>query len=495
MKRLLLSLALVVFALAISVRAVSAPAGVALGIDKYKDLYLLDFSTGIAHHFDSETGIYLGPFMSASDLGAASLSDISVCACGGGIGLLDPIDERVWVVDFTGALLWQKDNTWPNLDYENPTALGICQDSNYEHLVVGTQTGELFHISPPGEPDKKFENTDVSVGRVSGVYMDYNKQVFTTDYDNARVIKTGQWGNYIGTIGEGILKKPTDVATSEDGDRRIWVSDEGTGLLHVFSSDFELLFDCGEGILTRPLSVICDYLDSGCYTAEIVGGEVLIHKFDKDGIHLFTLHSATELEPQSLLTTPLNSFVLYNRSGENFAMKNRPQATGDDYLVEARPLFEGFGFKVDWFAADRRASFSKDDKHTSFVWPDTSKAEIDGRTVDITPKARLSRDKLLLPISFLNAYYDMSISVSNDTLFFVSPKLKDWQKIPELNVGQNLFENRCSKCHNLPSPDAKARSDWLPTVERMKQKEGSEISETDAEKISRYLWGQGYPDP
>lgn len=61
MKRLLLSLALVVFALAFSVRAVSAPAGVALGIDKYKDLYLLDFSTGIAHHFDSETGIYLGP--------------------------------------------------------------------------------------------------------------------------------------------------------------------------------------------------------------------------------------------------------------------------------------------------------------------------------------------------------------------------------------------------------------------------------------------------
>ncbi|MEZ4812936.1 MAG: hypothetical protein R2883_05545 [Caldisericia bacterium] len=101
--------------------------GLSLGVDKYKDLYLLDFETGIIHHIDSETGIYLGEFDSASNLGAESFTDVSVCSCGGGIGLLDPITETVWVVDFSGSLLWKKDNTFPDLNYSNSSSLAICQ--------------------------------------------------------------------------------------------------------------------------------------------------------------------------------------------------------------------------------------------------------------------------------------------------------------------------------------------------------------------------------
>ncbi|NTU61707.1 MAG: hypothetical protein HGA95_05250, partial [Caldiserica bacterium] len=255
-----------------------------LGIDKYNDLYMVDSATGIVHHFDSQTGIYLGKFIDAPEIGAKSLTDISVCACGGAIALLDPEGNTVHVVDFEGTFLWKKDNSEPGLNFKDAVAIGICQDSNYEHVILTTKSGEVYHISPPNEPNKIFPGNYSNPG---GAYMDYNKQVFIAQTGEKKAIKTDQWGNQLGEFGSGILSKPVDIATSEDKERKIWVCDQDNARLHVFSKDFKHLFDCGEGYLTNPVSVITDYVDSGAYVAEIVDGQPIIHKFDSNGGYLF----------------------------------------------------------------------------------------------------------------------------------------------------------------------------------------------------------------
>lgn len=462
-----------------------------LGIDKYNDLYMVDSATGIVHHFDSQTGIYLGKFIDATEIGAKSLTDISVCACGGAIALLDPEGNTVHVVDFEGTFLWKKDNTEPDLNFKDAVGIGICQDSNYEHVILTTKSGEVFHVSPPNEPDKVFPKIFSSP---NGAYMDYNKQVFIVETGAKKTVKTDQWGKPIGEFGSDILSKPVDIATSEDKERKIWVCDQDNARLHVFSKDFKHLFDCGEGYLTNPISVITDYVDSGAYVAEIVDSQPVIHKFDSNGGYLFTIKQANNLPVQTLLSAKTDSYVLQNRNNRalNRRLTNQPKLVNDVMYIEARPILESMGFKIVWDQASRSALITKDSFKITI--PLKGKPVVEGKAVEMSNPVMVLKAKMLLPTDFLSNYFDITVNVSGQTIFLVSPKLQSWQSIPQPDMGKNLFETKCSKCHQAPVPDVRYRSEWSPIVKRMMSKDPAWISDKDGELITRYLWGQAKPD-
>lgn len=452
---------------------------------------MVDSASGIVHHFDSETGIYLGKFIDASEIGAKSITDISVCACGGAIALLDSEANTIWTVDFEGSFLWKKDNKTPGLDFTNPVGIGICQDSNYEHIIMTTQSGKVFHVAPQNEPDKAFPDTYTNPG---GSYMDFIKQVFIADTGAKRVVKTDEWGKFVAEIGKGILQKPVDVATSEDDDRQIWVCDQTNARLHVFSKDYKHLFDCGEGFLTNPISVIVDYIDSGAYVAEVVDGKPLIHKFDKNGVHIFTIKKANNLPVQTLLSVAEGSYVLQNRNNRalNVRLFNQPKNVDGKVYVEIRPVFESMGFNVAWDNKSRSAIISKGSFSASL--PLKGNPIVDGKIVDYDGGILISKSKMMLPVSFIDKNFDVSVNASDQSVFFVSPKLLSWQTMPQPDIGKKLFEAKCSRCHQLPVPDVKMRSEWPPIVQRMMSKDPTWISAGQAEQITRYVWGQAKPD-
>ncbi len=462
-----------------------------LGIDKYNDLYMVNSATGIVHHYDSQTGIYLGKFIDAKEIGAKTLTDISVCSCGGAIALLDVQGNTIHVVDFEGSFLWKKDNTELGLNFKDAVGIGICQDSNYEHVILTTKSGEVFHISPPNELNKVFPTT---FSAPNGAYMDYNKQVFIAETGAKRVVKTDQWGNILGQFGSDMFSAPVDVATSEDRERKIWVCDQGNAMLHVFSKDLRHLFDCGKGYLTNPISVITDYVDAGAYVAEIVDGQPVIHKFDSNGGFLFTIKEANNLPVQTLLSAKADSYVLQNRNNRalNRRLVNQPKLVDGVMYIEARPILESMGFNVVWDDSTRSATFSKDTFKITI--PIKGRVVLDGKTIGIANPVVVSKSKMLLPVDFFGAYFDMTVNVSGQTIFLVSPKLKSWQTIPQPDMGKNLFETKCSKCHQEPVPDLKYRSEWSPIVQRMMTKEPGWIDDKEGELISRYLWGQAKPD-
>jgi hypothetical protein len=462
-----------------------------LGIDKYNDLYMVDSATGIVHHFDSQTGIYLGKFIDATEIGAKSLTDISVCACGGAIALLDPLGNTVHVVDFEGTFLWKKDNTEPGLDFKDATAIGICQDSNYEHVILTTKSGKVYHVSPPNEPNKTFPDTYSTPG---GAYMDYNKQVFIAETGSKKAIKTDQWGNKLGEFGIGKLSKPVDIATSEDSDRKIWVCDQENAKLHVFSKDLKHLFDCGEGYLTNPVSVITDYIDSGAYVVEVVDGKPKIHKFDSNGGYLFTILQANNLPVQTLLSAKTDSYVLQNRNNRalNRRLVNQPKLVDGKMFVEAKPVLESLGYTVIWDNKSKMTTFKI--KNFTAKIPLSGKPIINGKAVNVSKPVIVSKSKMLISTDFLNQYFDITVNVSGQTIFLVSPKLQSWQSIPQPDLGKNLFETKCSKCHQTPVPDVRYRSEWSPIVQRMMAKNPGWISQKEGDLISRYLWGQAKPD-
>ncbi len=45
------------------------------------------------------------------------------------------------------------------------------------------------------------------------------------------------------------------------------------------------------------------------------------------------------------------------------------------------------------------------------------------------------------------------------------------------NKGQSLFEKHCGSCHDLPSPSAYTREEWLPIVQDMRFKAKLSVDE------------------
>jgi hypothetical protein len=469
---------------------------IGLGIDKYKDLYLLDSSTSRVLHFDSETGIYLGDYINASQINAQSLTDISVCSCGGAIALLDQKANTLKVMDFEGNNLWDKELHSQELKVLENSALniGLCQDSDYEHVIISTTDSRLVHIAPEGQPSKPFQpSTKYEPKAPKGVYMDFIKQVFICDSGNGRIIKTGEYGDFKGEFGKGILSNPVDVATTEDNERHIWVADQNAKKLFVFSEDFNLLFDCGEGILKNPTTVVCDYIDSGCFVAEEVEGKINIFKFDKNGKLVLSLSDATVKPIQKVISCTAGSYVLYVRGGDNRKLANPIKLQDEkDFMVEVRPVAEISGYTVTWNQQSRTASFSKSGSSVT-IDVATSSATSNGKKIEINPNSFISKQKLLVPGVAIEELFDISMVKNLNTVFFISPKLTEGQVLPKVDEGKELFSQKCNKCHTAPAPDTKTRNLWPPIVKRMALKLPAWISDAEADKIIQYLWGQAKP--
>ncbi|NLI40973.1 MAG: hypothetical protein GX421_07320 [Caldisericales bacterium] len=465
-----------------------------LGTSKYKDLYVAVASVGKVMHLDTETGIYLGDFISSKNIGAGSITDVSVCSCGGAIAMLDEAEKTVRLYDYDRNKLWNYDLKGPELFYDKQSvnAIALCQDSDYEH-VIATAPGKIFHISPPGQSSKVFPKEILStLGNPAGAYMDFIKQVFICDPDNSRIIKTTEYGNLTGSFGQGVLSSPVDVSTTEDNDRRIWVADSGTKKVHVFSENFAHLFDCGDGIVKNPSSVICDYLDSGCYVGEVTDGKVNIHKFDKNGVYLFSIKDLMSLPAQKLSYTKTGSYVLYNRSGENIKLSTPAKNTSGIFMVELRAVCESLGFEVLWAPKTRTVTIRKPGSSIKLNI-DNATVELPDKRILLDPKPTILKSRIIVPSTFFDMALDISSSSTQDTIFFISPKLIPGQTPPKPDIGKDLFEAKCNRCHQAPSPDTKERDIWPEIVKRMASKDPSWITSVDSDRISHYLWGQGKP--
>lgn len=469
---------------------------IGLGTDKYKDLYLLDSSTFRILHFDSETGIYLGDYANADSIKAQSLTDISVCSCGGAIALLDQKANMLRVMDYEGNNLWNKDLGSSDLSIVKNTAvnIGLCQDSDYEHTIISTTDSKLMHIAPEGQLSKPFPaSPKYAPNSPKGIYMDFIKQVFVCDSGNGRIIKTTEYGDFKAEFGKGILVNPVDVATSEDSERHIWIADRGAKKLFVFSEDFKLLFVCGEEVLQNPTTVVCDYLDSGCYVAEEVLGKINIFKFDKTGKLILSILDANSKPIQKVISCTVGSYVLYVRGGENRKLVNPIQILDDKhFMVEVRTVTEVAGYAVDWNQQSRTAIFEKDGIRVT-IDSKNAIAEANGKKIEINPKSYISKQKLLVPISAIEELFDISVVKNLNAVFFVSPKLRKDQALPKVDEGKELLAQKCNKCHAAPAPDTKTRDQWAPIVKRMALKLPGWISDSEADKIIQHLWGQAKP--
>ena len=122
-------------------------------------------------------------------------------------GAVDPVRQRVYVTDQGRAAVFVFD--------ERDGALDIWEQAD----------GGAAFLSPVG----------VALGPAG--------EILVTDADLKRVVRLDQQGRALGSIGAGILQRPTGIARSPDG--RIFVADTASHDIKVFAADGELIDTLG----------------------------------------------------------------------------------------------------------------------------------------------------------------------------------------------------------------------------------------------------------
>jgi hypothetical protein len=63
--------------------------------------------------------------------------------------------------------------------------------------------------------------------------------------------------------------------------------------------------------------------------------------------------------------------------------------------------------------------------------------------------------------------------------------------LEQLSSGRRAYLKKCGTCHSLKSESSVPREAWEQTVNRMRSKNGAELSDEEVANISRYLYAMG----
>ncbi|MFD0717507.1 YIP1 family protein [Paenibacillus sp. GCM10027626] len=86
------------------------------------------------------------------------------------------------------------------------------------------------------EQDAKSGGTkSVPLSRPEDLFIDSRDRVYVADTGNARIVVFDAWGNYLHSVGRGVLNKPTGVFVDEQG--LIYVADYGHEKVFIFGAD------------------------------------------------------------------------------------------------------------------------------------------------------------------------------------------------------------------------------------------------------------------
>lgn len=131
-----------------------------------------------------------------------------------------------------------------------------------ELFVLDGENIRVLKLNSFGEPELTFGDYQEGKGRlVDPVQLEVspNDKIFVSDRQANKIFVFDYFGNYLLTIGSGILKEPTGIFYSRAN--LLFVADTGNKRIVLFSADGKLTFSWGliskeMGTFSRPLDVI-----------------------------------------------------------------------------------------------------------------------------------------------------------------------------------------------------------------------------------------------
>jgi len=178
------------------------------------------------------------------------------------------------------------------------TPYGVCTDANSRVFVCdsNSQLVHVFDLDSRKYEQWKPDPRDGTLLQPVGVAFDSLNRLLVSDSQGGIIHVFDSSSQYLGTIGEGILSKPSGI-TTDPSNNRIYVADAGTHQIIVLSFDGELIQRLGKrgtaaGEFNFPTNVAIG--DSGSlYVSDSLNFRVQI--FDNNLNHIQQVGSKGDL--------------------------------------------------------------------------------------------------------------------------------------------------------------------------------------------------------
>jgi hypothetical protein len=173
-----------------------------------------------------------------------------------------------------------------------PNPLAVNHANNYPTRLALGPNGQLFVSDPKVKSVFIYDANLQLKGELKGLYsplgvaVDSAGFIYVGNAGIGNVEKYNSQGKLVATIGQGMIRAPTDLALDWDGN--LYVADSNSSLVWVFKPDGALLRTIRKGGLKSPMAVEIAYYDDG--TGQMIGevfvadkGNYLVKVFDLQG--------------------------------------------------------------------------------------------------------------------------------------------------------------------------------------------------------------------
>jgi len=175
-------------------------------------------------------------------------------------------------------------------DFKMPTGLYIYDDKIY---IADYKADSIFIFNRDGKYLNKFGTRGIGSTNIAGpmgIYISPDEYLFIVDNGNDRIQKFDLKGEWIQSIGEGLLKRPTDVAGQ---DNIIYVTDTMNKRVLSFDTFGNLLETIGENTLKQPRGIFLKnkklYIsdaEEGLFIYDTESKTLEKFNIDKERVHL-----------------------------------------------------------------------------------------------------------------------------------------------------------------------------------------------------------------
>ncbi len=193
-------------------------------------------------------------------------------------------------IDSTGRPVREIGRNFGDLSsFDMPTGICLFDDKIY---IADYKADKIYIFDRDGKYLSRFGSRGIASTNIAGpmgLYISGEEYLFIVDNGNDRIQKFDLKGEWIQSIGEGVLKRPTDVAGK---DNIIYVSDSFNKRIAAFDTFGNMLESIGDGVLQEPRGLflkgnklfIAD-AQKGLYFYDTVSKVLEKFNVDQDKVH------------------------------------------------------------------------------------------------------------------------------------------------------------------------------------------------------------------
>ncbi len=206
-------------------------------------------------------------------------------------------------------------------------------------FVTDYNSNIIYHLNENGTTiskiGKDFENENKLLGP-SGIIMDSERNLYVIDQGNNRIVKLTRAGEFLFSFGKmgndyGEFSRPVDIVNDKEN-KRLFVSNSYNKRIDCFDEWGNYLYSIGEGILNHPKGL---HLEKN-YLYIVDGNEIFVYDFISESIAKINIGNHKLNDPYGIIIDRNNNLIV-----------TEPYENQVNYFVPKTEIYRNLDVKLE----------------------------------------------------------------------------------------------------------------------------------------------------